>query len=427
MAKGLWIAFGAFILAMGLFFLILSFSNLPSFEQLENPKTNFASEVIAYNGQPIGGFYIENRVAVNYEDLSPHLVAALISTEDYRYYKHTGIDFKALVRVGVKTVFLGKTSAGGGSTITQQLAKNLFHDPITTTMGRVMQKFKEWIIAVRLENRYTKEEIMTMYLNQIDFVNGAIGIKSASQIYFGKDPKDLTVSEAATFVGMLQNPSLYNPARRPERTAERRNIVLRQMEKADIITTEVYDSLKTLSIDLSNFKTASHEKGLAPYFRMEVAKDVKKILANEKIKKPDGTTYNVYKDGLKIYTTIDPEMQKLAEEAMVEHMRGLQNIFFKVRRDRDPWTYPHEKASKELRANSLDYLMRTSERYSRTYNNMMVEALTLLNDETGDLGLDVPDFRFLISVNDAKEAKAKFTSSKTFEEESGKIFNGIRK
>lgn len=411
-AKKLWIAFGVFILATVLFFLILSFSNLPSFEQLENPKTNFASEVIAYNGQPIGGFYIENRVAVNYDELSPHIIKALISTEDYRYYKHSGIDFKALMRVGVKRVFLGQSSAGGGSTITQQLAKNLFHDPITTTLGRVMQKFKEWIIAVRLENRYTKEEIMTMYLNQIDFVNGAIGIKSASQIYFGKDPIDLSVSESATFVGMLQNPSLYNPARRADRTAERRNIVLKQLEKSDYITSGEYDSLKVLPIDMSDFKTVSHEKGLAPYFRMEIAKDVKKILASDKVKKTDGTSYNVYKDGLRIYTTIDPEMQRLAEEAMTEHMRGLQNTFFKVRQGKDPWTYSQEKASKELRANSLDYLVRNSDRFIRTFNRLMVESLAQLKDETGESGLDITDLRFLISVKDAKEIKAKLTSDK---------------
>jgi penicillin-binding protein 1A len=411
-ATRLWLAFAGLVAGLVLFFWLLSLTELPTFEQLENPKTNFASEVLAYNGKPIGGFYVENRVAVEYEDLSPHLINALISTEDERFFRHAGIDFKALLRVVVKTVFLRKSSSGGGSTITQQLAKNLFHDPPGSKIGRVLQKFKEWIIAIRLENRYTKEEILTMYLNQIDFVNGAIGIKSASQIYFGKEPYDLSVEEAATFVGMLQNPSLYNPFRRHDATQMRRNVVLGQMVKYKHITGAERDSLSLLPIDMSNFKTASHEKGLAPYFRMEVAKDVKKILASGKIKKPDGSPYNLYRDGLKIYTTIDPEIQQLAEEAMLEHMKKLQRRFFEVRKNRDPWTHRDEKASLALRANSLDYLKRNSDRFLKTFDRMMSSSLMKLASETGKNDLDYATMVWLKDVQDKKQLKAKLKNSK---------------
>lgn len=415
--KWLWITFSAGIISIILFFIILSYSDLPSFEQLENPKTNFASEVIASNGQSIGGFYVENRVPVNFDQLSPNLVNALIATEDERYYKHTGIDFKALVRVVVKTVFLQRTGSGGGSTITQQLAKNLFHDPATSTIGRVIQKFKEWIIAVKLESRYTKEEIMTMYLNQVDFVNGAIGIKSASQIYFGKEPSDLSVNEAATFVGMLKNPSLFNPVRRPERTTQRRNVVLAQMVKHKHLTSTEYDSLKLEPINLENFKLSSHEKGIAPYFRMELAKEVKKILASPKIKKPDGASYNVYRDGLKIFVTIDPEMQVMAEEAMVEHMKGLQQKFFAARKDRDPWTFKNEKASIQLRANSLDYLARNSDRYNNSFDRYVNENLGPIVETFGDFNFTVLELRSAVQANTEKELKklvstAKFSKAK---------------
>jgi len=408
----LWLVFAGSIAGLFLFFWLLSMTELPTFEQLENPKTNFASEVLAYNGKPIGGFYVENRVAVDYDDLSPYLIDALISTEDERFLSHAGIDFKALLRVVIKTVFLRKSGSGGGSTITQQLAKNLFHEPPGSKVGRVIQKFKEWIIAIRLENRYTKEEIITMYLNQIDFVNGAIGIKSASQIYFGKEPYDLTIEEAATFVGMLQNPSLYNPVRRHDATQLRRNVVLSQMVKYRHLSSEQKDSLALLPIDMANFRTASHEKGLAPYFRMEVAKDVKRVLASGKVKKPDGTHYNIYRDGLKIYTTIDPEIQQMAEQAMLEHMKKQQKRFFEVRKNRDPWTHRDEKASLALRANSLDYLKRNSDRFLNTFDRIMSPSLVKLGSETGNNDIDYSILSSLKGITDKKQFRAKFKGNK---------------
>jgi penicillin-binding protein 1A len=299
LVKGLWFLLAAGILGIVVLFVGLSFTDLPSIEQLENPKSELASEVYAENGEVLGRYYTENRVPVTYQELSPHLIDALIATEDERFRSHSGIDFKALGRVAVKTVLLQDRSSGGASTITQQLAKLLFTGQKASSMRvRVVQKLKEWIIAVRLERKYTKDEIIAMYLNKFNFINGAYGIKAASEIYFGKSQKDLDLLESAMLVGMLKNPSLFNPVRRPDTVAHRRMVVLNQMVKNRLLTPQAYEKLKDKPLGL-NFQRQTHVDGPAPYFRMELAKEVKEILNRPENLKSDGDAYNIYRDGLK--------------------------------------------------------------------------------------------------------------------------------
>jgi len=299
------------------------FGDLPSFEQLENPKNNLATEIISEDGIVLGKYFFENRSRVNYNEIPDNLINAFISTEDVRFRNHSGIDGRALLRA-IYGALAGKTSSGGASTITQQLSKMLFTEKPSSGIERVMQKLKEWIISGQLEKRYTKDEILTMYLNRFDWVNNAVGIKSASQVYFNKAPIDLNVSESAMLVGMLKNPSYYNPNRRIELTKGRRNIVLSQMKKYEVISDSLYDTLVQQPIIL-NFKKASHNEGLAPYFREYFRGELKKWC--EKNTKPDGTNYNAYTDGLKVYTTINSRLQKFAEEGMRTHISSLQKDF----------------------------------------------------------------------------------------------------
>jgi penicillin-binding protein 1A len=312
-----------------LVFILLSFSELPSVKELENPNNELASQIFSTNGSSLGNFYVENIVPVTFSALPPHLVNALLATEDERFYMHNGIDFEALGRVMIKTIVLRKESSGGASTLTQQLAKQLFtKNPSTNKVERIVQKLKEWIIAVRLERNFTKEEIIALYLNKFSFINGAYGIKAASEIYFGKSQEELTVPEAATLVGMLQNPSLYNPLRRPERVIKRREVVLKQMTKRGFLTEEEYEKYRTQDLGI-NFKPKTHIDGIATYYRMELAKQVKEILSKSEHFKSGNQPYDIYKDGLKIYTTIDSRMQQYGEEAVDEHMHALQDLFNK--------------------------------------------------------------------------------------------------
>ncbi len=349
-----------------LLFIILSFSNLPDTKELENPKSTLASEVYGINGDVLGRFYIENRVPVEYEELSPHLVNALIATEDQRFYKHAGIDMEALGRVLVKTALLGQKNTGGGSTITQQLAKLLFTGkPATNISKRVIQKLKEWIIAVRLERRYTKEEIIAMYLNKFDFLNNGDGIKAAAEVYFSETQDSLNLEQAAMLIGMLKNPALFNPLTRPDSVQHRRNVVLKQMERNGILSKETFDSLKVLPLGIL-YQRSTHNDGLAPYFRGEMSKDVNRILEKEEIHKPDGTNYNLYRDGLRIYTTIDPVIQAHMEEAMAEHMASLQTKFDRHWKNMDPWTFKDKDVTKievKARERKLSQMIRESSRY----------------------------------------------------------------
>ena len=320
-----WLLFASGVISIyGVFYLasIGYFGEMPDFRQLENPKTNFASEIISSDNKVLGKYYFnDNRTPIEYEDINPETINALIAIEDERFYSHPGIDLKATLRA---IIFLNQR--GGASTITQQLARQLFVGVRSRNIFQaITQKIKEWVIAVRLEKQYTKEEILTMYLNIYDFGYYGDGIKSASNIYFSKEPMDLKVEESAMLIGMLQNSSLYDPIRRPEITKNRRNLVLMQMSKNNYITKKEEDSLRTLPLTL-DYTPQSHRQGLATYFRSYLRGFMKDWTS--KNFKNDSTKYNLYVDGLKIYTTINSKMQKYAEESVEEHMINLQKEFF---------------------------------------------------------------------------------------------------
>lgn len=362
---------------------------MPSFEELENPKSNLASEVISEDGVILGTYFRENRSTGTYDELSPYLVDALVSTEDQRYYKHSGVDFPGLVRVFFKTIISGNKSSGGGSTISQQLAKMLFpRENFSNSLQMVNRKFREWVIAIKLERSYTKEEIIAMYLNQFDFLNLAVGVKSASKIYFNTTPQNLRVEQCAMLVGMAKNPALFNPLRRPEQTLQRRNVVLFQMYNNDKLTRAEYDSLKQLPLGLDYHKV-DHKLGSATYFReflrMEMnAKKPERANYSSKAQyledsiewatnplrgwcnrnlKPDGTPYDIYKDGLKIYTTVNSKMQDYAEEAVRNYLKdNLQNLFYREMRGQANAPYAADRTPEQVKS-YMTAAMKQSERY----------------------------------------------------------------
>lgn len=325
----MWGAYICFLVALVVFFMLLSFGVLgfmPTFEQLENPKANLATEVYSDSGELMGYIGIQNRSNVTYKDISPNLINALVATEDARFYEHSGIDFRSLLRVLTKTVLGGNKSSGGGSTLTQQLAKNLFPREQKSTFGTVFAKLKEWVVAVKLERNYSKEEILSMYLNTVDYGSNAFGIKAASQIFFSKQPSELEVEEAAVLVGLLKAPTAYSPVRNPENANRRRNVVLSQMQKYNYIS-EAECKEKTAKPIKLNYNPQSHDEGIATYFREMLRNYMKEWCKTHY--KPNGENYDVHKDGLKIYTTINYKMQKYAEEAVKEHFTSLQAEFFK--------------------------------------------------------------------------------------------------
>lgn len=365
---------------------------MPDIADLQNPISKYASQVYSVDGKILGTYSMnrENRVHVDFDNLSPYLVEALVATEDERYYDHSGIDFIALTRAVIKRGLLGQKSAGGGSTITQQLAKQLYSATAKSTLERVMQKPIEWVIAVKLERFYTKEEIITMYLNYFDFLHNAVGIKTASDVYFKKNPKDLTLTEAATLIGLCKNPSYFNPVRYPERCTERRNVVLGQMHKAGYISDEEYRTAHDEPLAL-NFHRIDHKDGLATYFREFLRQYVmaeKPKLSNypswnrvqysidstawendplygwcNKNFKKNGEPYNVYTDGLKIFTTIDSRMQRYAEEAVLQHVgHYLQPAFTKENRAKPNAPFTNALTASEVRG-ILNRSIRQSERY----------------------------------------------------------------
>jgi penicillin-binding protein 1A len=327
--KVMWGTYFCFLLAVVVFFILLSLGVLgfmPTFEQLENPKANLATEVYSDSGELIGYIGIQNRSNVTYKDISPNLINALVATEDVRFYEHSGIDLRSLFRVLTKTVLGGDKSSGGGSTLTQQLAKNLFPREQKSKLGTVFAKLKEWVVAVKLERNYSKEEILSMYLNTVDYGSNAYGIKAASQIFFSKQPSELEVEEAAVLVGLLKAPTAYSPVRNPENANKRRNVVLSQMQKYGYITEAEYREKSANPIKL-RFNPQSHDEGIATYFREMLRNYMKEWCKTHY--KANGENYDVHKDGLKIYTTINYKMQKYAEEAVKEHFTTLQAEFFK--------------------------------------------------------------------------------------------------
>lgn len=361
-----WLLFICGISLIPVIFLLASFGafgSMPDHTALENPRTNLATEVISSDGVTLGKFYYEdNRTPVSFKELPKHLVDALIATEDIRYFDHAGIDARGTLRA------LFKFGQGGGaSTISQQLAKQLFHgEGSRNTFGRITQKIKEWVIATRLEKQYTKEEIIAQYFNIYDFGNNADGIRSAARIYFGKEPSALNLKESAMLVGMFKNSSLYNP--RPERnpvgTKNRRNVVLSQMEKYGFITQTVKDSLQQTPLDL-NYTPESHREGIATYFRAYLKTFLKDWINKSENVKPNGEKYNIYKDGLKIYTTIDSRMQFLAEQSVTEHMKALQAEFFVQNTPRRNPTAPFLDLEDEEIEKLLKLGMKRSERWRK--------------------------------------------------------------
>jgi len=365
--KYFWIASISFIFSIALLFLLASwnvFGKLPNFEDLENPEDNFASEVISSDGKILGKFFIENRTPISYNNLPKELVNAVVSTEDERFYNHSGIDYEATLRAVLKF-----GTDGGGSTITQQLAKMLFHERGHRNIAdRILQKVKEYIIAVRLEHQYTKQEIIAMYFNEYDFLNLAVGIRSASSIYFGKKPKQLSIEQSAMLVGMLKNSSYYNPLRVPERVKRRRNVVLRQMLKNNFVTEKEKDSLQKLDLQLDVHRE-SHRHGIATYFREQLRGYLKKWIKENP--KSDGTKYNLHRDGLKIYVTIDSRMQLYAEEATKEHMKNLQRIFFKEQQKNSK--APFYNLTKSQVEKTISQAMKRSERWRIMKKNGTLE------------------------------------------------------
>ena len=355
-----WLLFSVGVVSMyGLFYLasIGKFGEMPDFRQLENPKTNFASEIISSDNEVLGKYYFnDNRTPIKYEDINTKTVEALIATEDERFYSHPGIDLKATLRA---IVFLN--TRGGASTISQQLARQLFVGVRSRNIIQAVgQKIKEWVIAVELEKQYTKEEIITMYLNIYDFGYYGDGIKSASNIYFSKEPIDLKIEESAMLIGMLQNSSLYDPLRRPEITKNRRDLVLMQMAKNKYISENEKDSLQKIPLEL-NYTPQSHRQGLATYFRSYLRGFMKDWTDNNL--KADGSKYNLYSDGLKIYTTINSKMQKYAEESVTEHMKNLQKEFF-IQNDTLS-TAPFRDLDEDEEESIIERTMRRSERWRK--------------------------------------------------------------
>ena len=362
--KPFWILFCSCILCIVLIFFMISqgwLGFMPSFEELENPKTNLATEVYSVDGKLLGKYYIENRTNCKYSEISENLINALIATEDVRFYKHSGVDAYALLRVGAGVLTFHKK--GGGSTISQQLAKNLFpRDPNASKLKLVFTKLKEWVVAARLERSYSKNEIIAMYFNTVDFGSNSLGIKSAAATYFAKTPAELSVEESAMLVGMLKAPTRYSPRRNPENALTRRNVVLSQMEKYKFLTEAQCDSIQQLPIDISRYRTQTHISGLATYFR-----EYLRLYLNDWFKKnpkDDGTCYDIYRDGLKIYTTIDSRMQRHAEEAVYEHVSEyLQPMFF------DHWkgykNAPFFRITDEETERILNSAMKRSDRYQQ--------------------------------------------------------------
>ncbi len=351
---------------------------LPDFKQLENPETNLATEIISSDKKILGSFFYENRTHVNYDDLSVDLINALVATEDERFFSHSGIDFIALVRV-LRGVLTGNKNLGGGSTITQQLAKMFFSKRPSSKLDRIKQKFKEWIIATRIERQYSKQEIIAMYLNRFDFLNLAVGIKSAASIYFNTTPQNLTIEQSATLIGMAKNPSLYNPLRRLEKTTTRRNIVLNQMVKNKYLDNDVRDSLVAMPIIL-NYKKADHNEGIATYFREKLRAFMTDWA--KKYGEKTGEKYNIYKDGLKIYTTIDSEMQEYAESSMKEHLKNLQNKFYKHWEGIENAPYDTSWRVGQIDTLILLPAIKRSERYRKIKKNKLSDErlLEIFND-----------------------------------------------
>ncbi len=382
MIKWLWLSLISGMLFLAALFVLVSFTKMPDTQELENPQYEYSSIIYSSDASELGRYFLYNREWLSYDDLNPHLVNALVATEDERFYRHSGIDFRSFARA---VVFMG--SRGGASTITQQLAKLFFTQRSRSLLPRLWQKMKEWVIAVEFEKRYTKNEIIAMYLNKFDFLYNSHGVAAAANTYFGKDQKDLSVEEAAVLIGMLKNPSRYNPQRFPENMLKRRNVVLYQMVRNGMLESSTFDVLTDVPVDNSNFRKTVHYEGSAPYFRATLTSYLKKILDDKRYRKPDGSKYDIYADGLRIYTTINKTMQTHAENAMIAHMKELQKRYFNVWSGQDPWTYDATVIQRQIRNDQLLRSIEESGRYQKLRDGMMSEIFGKITDKFPDARL----------------------------------------
>ena len=370
--RNLWIVFGAFLALVVLFFVCVAtgiFGTMPTFDELENPKTNLATEIISADGKVLGTYYVENRRNVRYAELSHYMPEALISIEDERFTEHSGIDERALLRVAFG-VITGRKK-GGGSTITQQLAKNLFpRGENLSTPKLVLRKFQEWITATKLEHNYSKEEIVAMYLNTVAFGHNAFGIRAAAKTFFDKSPKDLNIEECALMAGVVNAPTRFSPVRNPERSLNRRNLVLQKMADNGYITQAECDSISLIPIDMTRFGVMDHNSGQATYFREFLRGELTEWAKNTL--RADGTPYNIYRDGLRIYTTIDSRMQRYAEDAVREVMGGeLQPSFYKH------WKGQKNAPFSNVTADEIDHILETSMKRSDRYRSLKNEGMSM--------------------------------------------------
>lgn len=395
--RWMWAVFALGVLAVVGLFTLVSFTKMPSRESLENPKYELSSIIYTDDMHELGSYYTKNRAWVPFEDINPHVVDALVATEDERYFSHTGIDFKSFFRA---VAYLGKR--GGASTITQQLAKQFYTPKPGNTLRRVWQKMKEWVIAIEFEKRYTKQEILAMLLNKYEFIYGANGIGAAAKTYFGKDQSALTLHESAVLIGMFKNPYYYNPVKHPENAKRRTQTVLKQMVKNKYISQAQYDELKDQPIDMSNFNRPMHYKGNAPYFRAELKKYIDDILDDEGHRKADGTKYNIYQDGLKIYTTINMTMQRYAEQAVAEHMQDLQNTYWKRWNGKDPWSYGLDAKEKDQAKSQLRRLIKATDRYAKMRSRALSQPIAAIQNEVD--GTRFLDSDILRMINEGKKA-----------------------
>ncbi len=405
-------------------FIYISYTKMPDTKELENPDLEASTIILSWDNREITRLYSKNREIIKFEDLNPHLVNALIATEDERFLNHSGIDARSTLRAVINL-----SMKGGGSTITQQLAKQFFTKGSKSFVKRVWQKLQEWVIAVKFEKRYTKEEILAMYLNKFDFIYQSFGIGAAAKNYFGKDQSELNLCESATLIGMLKNPDYYNPKKSPENAQRRRNVVLSQMFKNNVITKEEYIKLKDEPIDMSNFKRPVHYEGLAPYFKSSLTKKLKTLLDQQKYRKPDGTKYDAYNDGLKIYTTLDYDIQRQAELSMKKHMKIIQEKYVSRWKNLDPWTYAEADANKkeqiEYRKNFLTRVMKDSERFQNLRNSVLSKVISEISDKYDEARLWDTDIHRMLNEESKPGYLNKLIKQGYISTDQSKVYNKI--
>ncbi len=396
--RNMWLIALGILLSGGAFLIYIIFSKLPDISQLENPKYEYASTAYDVNMKELAKIFKYNRTWVTFEQIPEHTVNALLATEDIRFYRHNGIDLRGTLRA---LLYLGKK--GGASTISQQLSKLFFTEKSDVFIIRVYQKMQEWVLAIELERRYTKQEIIAMYLNKYDFWYNSHGIEAAAHTYFGKPQSRLSPDEAAVLIGMLKHPYLFNPKLNPVNAGKRRNVVLGQMKKYGFLDEETHKKLTSQEFRLKTFNPATHFTGVAPYFRAELIQWLQELLDKREYRKPDGSRYNPFVDGLKIYTTIDLDYQVKAEEAVRSHMRSLQSSYDNLWAGRDPWTFEAEGDMLKIRNASLNAQIRSSERFTTIRNEIMSGLIDSIQLEFPDSRLEDVDIQRLIKGNKNNE------------------------